>query len=109
MKTEVLKSIKKTEEEYQAMISAAQAERKKNLYDAEMEAENLILKATTDAEEYKKQRLAAARGQAQQKYTEIVKKGEQSAETLKAEGSKKLDTAVDYIVSRFKEQLNVTA
>jgi V/A-type H+-transporting ATPase subunit G/H len=109
MKTEVLKSIKKTEEEYQAMIGEAQAERKKTLYDAEMEAENLILKAQNDAEEYRKQRLLEARQQAQGRHAEIVKGGEQRAEALMAQGNRNLDKAVDFIVSRFKEQLHVKA
>jgi V/A-type H+-transporting ATPase subunit G/H len=64
MKTDVLKSIRETEEEYQAMIRDAQAGRKKSLSDAEQEAESLILKAQNDAGEYRNQRLAEARAEA---------------------------------------------
>lgn len=109
MKIDVLKSIRKTEEEYQTMIHDAQAERKKNLSDAELEAANLIQKAQNDAEEYRDQRLAEARAQAQKEYDEIVREGETRAEALEAQGNKNLTVAVDFIVSRFKEQLHVKA
>ena len=109
MKTDVLKSIRETEEEYQVMIRDAQAERKKSLSDAELEADNLVLKAKNDAAEYRNQRLAEAQAQAQNRYTEIVKEGEARAEQLKATGEKNLAKAVDVIVARFKEQLHVKA
>ncbi|MDD3933232.1 MAG: V-type ATPase subunit subunit G family protein [Methanoculleus sp.] len=109
MKTDVLKSIRETEEEYQAMIRDAQAGRKKSLSDAEQEADNLVQKAQKDAGDYRNQRLAEARAQAQNRYTEIVKEGEARAETLKAQGNKNLAKAVDFIVSQFKEQLHVKA
>jgi len=109
MKTDVLKSIRETEEEYQAMIRDAQAERKKSLSDAELEAENLVLKAQKDAGEHRNQRLAEARAQAQNRYEEIVREGEARAEALKATGNKNLAKAVDFIVTRFKEQLHVKA
>ncbi|MDK2990230.1 MAG: V/A-type H+/Na+-transporting ATPase subunit [Methanoculleus sp.] len=109
MKTDVLKSIRETEEEYQAMIRDAQAERKKSLSDAELEAENLVLKAQKDAAEHRNQRLAEARAQAQNRYAEIVREGEARAEALKAAGNKNLAKAVDFIVTRFKEQLHVKA
>ena len=44
MKTEVLNDIKKTESEYQSMISTAQEEKKKRHAQAELEADNLINK-----------------------------------------------------------------
>ncbi len=109
MKTDVLKSIRETEEEYQAMIRDAQAERKKSLSDAELEAENLVLKAQKDAAEHRNQRLLEARAQAQNRYAEIVREGEARAEALKAAGNKNLAKAVDFIVTRFKEQLHVKA
>ncbi|WP_292367170.1 MULTISPECIES: V-type ATPase subunit subunit G family protein [unclassified Methanoculleus] len=109
METDVLKSIRETEEEYQAMIRDAQAERKKSLSDAELEAENLVLKAQKDAGEHRNQRLAEARAQAQNRYEEIVREGEARAEALKATGNKNLAKAVDFIVTRFKEQLHVKA
>ena len=109
MKTDVLKSIRETEEEYQAMIRDAQAERKKSLSDAELEADNLVRKAQNDAGDYRNRRLVEARAQAQNRYTEIVKEGEARAETLKAQGGKNLTRAVDFVVSRFKEHLHVKA
>ena len=109
MKTDVLKSIRETEEEYQAMIRDAQAGRKKSLSDAELEAENLVVKAQKDAEDYRNQRLAEARAQAQNRYAEIVREGETRAEALKASGNKNLAEAVDFIVTRFKEHLHVKA
>ena len=109
MKIDVLKNIRETEEEYQAMIRDAQAERKKNLSDAELEADNLIVKAQKGAEDYRNQRLAEARAQAQNRYAEIVREGETRAEALKASGNKNLAEAVDFIVTRFKEHLHVKA
>jgi len=109
MKTDVLKNIKATEDEYRSMISTAMADKKRSIADAELEADNLIMKATSTAEDYKKRRLADARQQAQEKHAEIASKGERRAAELKETGSKKLDEAVELLVSRFKEHLHVHA
>jgi V/A-type H+-transporting ATPase subunit G/H len=109
MKTEVLKSIRATEEEYQSLISTVMAERKRSLSDAELEADNLVMKATASAEEYKKMRLAEARQQAEKRHAGIVREGEQKAADLKAKGSNNLNSAVELLVSRFKEKLHVHA
>jgi V/A-type H+-transporting ATPase subunit G/H len=109
MKTDVLKNIKATEDEYRSMISTAMADKKRSIADAELEADNLIMKATSTAEDYKKKRLADARQQAEKKHAEIVGDGERRAAELKEAGSKKLDKAVELLVTRFKEQLHVHA
>ncbi len=109
MKTEVLKSIRATEEEYQSRISTVMAERKRNLSDSELEAGNIVMKATANADEYKKMRLAEARQQAERKHAEIVREGERKAADLKAKGSNNLNPAVELLVSRFKEKLHVFA
>jgi V/A-type H+-transporting ATPase subunit G/H len=106
MKTDVLKDIKATEEEYQSRISTVMAERKRSLSDAELEADNLVIKAGTSAEEYKKMKLAEARQQAEKRRGEIVREGEKKAEDLKAKGSQNLHKAVELLVSRFKEKLH---
>jgi len=50
MRTGVLRDIKKTEEEYQTMIRAAQDERKLKRSQAELEADNLVTKAKGNVE-----------------------------------------------------------
>ena len=107
MKTEVLKDIKTAEEEYRTMIRNAEAEKKKGIADAELEADNLVLKANNDAEEYKKKRIVDARQKAEDAHERIIREGQQRAAALKEKGSKNLDRAVDLLVSRFKEQLHV--
>jgi len=56
MRVEILTSIKKSEEEYRTMISQALAEKKKSIQNAELEADNLVMKAQESAEEYRKQK-----------------------------------------------------
>ena len=109
MKTEVLKDIKKAEEEYQSMISAAQDEKKHNRSQAELEADNLVTKAQSNAEQYKKLKLEEARHQAAAKHAEIIKSGNQRAAALKEKGEKNLKAAVGLLVTRFKEQLHARA
>jgi len=109
MKTEVLKDIKKAEEEYQSMISAAQDEKKHNKSHAELESDNLVTKAQSNAEQYKKLKLEEARHQAALKHAEITKSGNQRAAALKEKGEKNLSKAVQLLVLRFKEQLHVSA
>ncbi|HII76599.1 MAG TPA: ATPase [Methanolinea sp.] len=106
MKTEVLKNIKATESEYQKMISDALAEKKRNSANAELEADNLIMKATHDAEEYKKAKLAEARQNAAKKHDEILAEGKRRAAELKERGTRNLGRAADLLVSRFKERLH---
>lgn len=91
------------------MVGEAEAERKRSISSAELEADNLILKASNGAEEYKKQRLADARQQAAMKHAEIIRAGDLRAAELREKGSKNLDKAVELLVSRFKEQLDVNA
>jgi V/A-type H+-transporting ATPase subunit G/H len=109
MKTDVLKNIKATEDEYQSLINMVMAERKRSLSDAELETDNLVIKASAGAEEYKKMQLAEARQQAERKHAEIVRDGERKAAELKAKGGKNLNAAVELLVSRFKEKLHVNS
>jgi len=107
MKTEVLQDIKKTEEEYQSMISSAQDEKKRKRSQAELDADNLIAKAQSNAEQYKTLKLEEARHQAALKHAEIINAGKQRAAALREKGSKNLQKAVQLLVMRFKEQLHV--
>jgi V/A-type H+-transporting ATPase subunit G/H len=109
MRTEVLRDIKKTEEEYQSTIRAAQEERKHRHSQAELEADNLVTKAQVNAEEYKKLKLEEARRQAALRHAEIIKAGDQRAAAVKERGKLHLSKAVQLLVLRFKEQLNVHA
>lgn len=109
MKTEVLKSIKKTEEEYRQQVEKAKLERDQIIANARLEADNQVAKATTVAEEYKKKRLADARNDAAKEHTRILGEGKQQASALKEKGGKRLKEAVSLFVERFKEQVHVTA
>ena len=109
MKTEVLKDIKKAEEEYVSMISKAQEEKKHNRSQAELESDNLVTKAQSNSEQYKKLKLEEARHQAALKHAEIIKSGNQRAAALKQKGEQNLSKAVQLLVLRFKEQLHVSA
>jgi V/A-type H+/Na+-transporting ATPase subunit G/H len=107
MKTEVLKDIKTAEEEYKTMIRDAEADKRKSLANAELEAENLVVKATVTAEEYRKKRMADARSHAAESHARIIKEGEQSITALREHGRRNLDRAAGLLVTRFKEQLHV--
>lgn len=107
MKTEVLQKIKLTESEYEKMISEAVAEAKRTSAHAELEADNLVMKATHDAEEYKKARMAEVRENAARRREEILKDGRVRAAELRQKGSRNLEKAASLLVSRFKERLHV--
>ena len=109
MKTEVLRDIKKTEEEYQKTISAAQEEKKHRHSQVELESDNLIIKAQSNAEQYKKLKLEEARRQAASRHADILREGEVKASALKQKGAQHLGKAVQLLVTRFKEQLHVNA
>ena len=109
MRTEVLRDIKKTEEEYRTIIQAAQEERRHRRSQAELEADNLVTKATSNAEEYKKLKLEEARRQAAIRHASIIREGESRAKALKQKGAEHMDKAVQLLVVRFKEQLHVHA
>jgi V/A-type H+-transporting ATPase subunit G/H len=109
MRTEVLRDIKKTEEEYQTMIRAAQDERKLKRSQAELEADNLVTKAQGNVEEYRKLKLDEARRQAALRHAEVIQEGDQRAAALKEKGAPHLSKAVQLLVARFKEQLHVKA
>jgi len=109
MKTEVLRDIKKTEEEYQKTITAAQEEKKHRHSQAELEADNLVTKAHSNAEQYKKLKLEEARQQAALKHAGIIKSGNQRAAAIREKGAPHLSKAVQLLLSRFKEQLHVNA
>jgi V/A-type H+-transporting ATPase subunit G/H len=107
MKTEVLKSIKKTEEEYKSTISTAEKISSRRIADARLEADNLVKKAIADAEEYKKMRLADAQNGAEKKHDEIISKGKQKAASVNEQSRSNNAQAVELLVTRFKEKLNV--
>ncbi|RQD82258.1 MAG: ATPase [Methanocalculus sp. MSAO_Arc2] len=109
MKTEVLKSIKKTEEEYRQQVDAAMAERERIITNARLEADNLVAKAANVTEEYKKKRLADARNDAAKEHARVLEEGKQQAAALKEKGRKRMKEAVSLFVERFKERVHVTA
>jgi len=109
MRTEVLRDIKKTEEEYRTMIQTAQDERRHKRSQAELEADNLVTKAQTNAEEYKKLKLEEARRQAASRHAAITKEGEAKAAALRHKGAQQRNKAVQLLVVRFREQLHVHA
>ncbi len=109
MKIEVLKDIKNAEEDYKKMISQAQEQRRTFITSADLEADNLIQKAQEDAEEFKKQQIADARNQSVMKRDRIVSEGKANAMALESRGRQNLAKAVDLLVTRFKEQLNVSS
>jgi V/A-type H+-transporting ATPase subunit G/H len=105
MKTEVLKAIKKAEEEYQAEMTGAKAERERRLAAASLEADSLGMKAQTGTEEYKKKRLEDARREADRKREEIMRGGEQQASLLREQAGKKLDGAVRLLIKKFEAEV----
>jgi V/A-type H+-transporting ATPase subunit G/H len=109
MKTEVLRDIKKAEEEYQSTIGKAQEEKKQRHSQAELEGDNLVSKAQSNAEQYKKLKLEEARHQAALKHAEIIKSGNQRAAALRMKGEQNLSKAVQLLVLRFKVLLVVKA
>ncbi len=109
MKIEVLKSIKQSEETYKEMISQANAEREKRISAARLEADNMVISAQAQTEDYKKKLLSDARDEAARKQEEIIRKGDERAAALRTRGVKNLDKAVALLISRFREQLHVTA
>ncbi|MBT8508282.1 ATPase [Methanomicrobiaceae archaeon CYW5] len=107
MKTEVLKSIKQTEEERRTMIAAAYDAKAKMIADARVEAENMVAKETEGAKEYKAKRIADAEAIAAQKSAETREEGKRQAEAVRAASNKNLDKAVALLVDQFKVKLNV--
>jgi V/A-type H+-transporting ATPase subunit G/H len=105
MKTEVLKAIRKAEEEYQAEIAKAKVERERRIAAATLEADSLVMKARTGTEEFKKQRLEEARREAARKRDGIMRSGEQQASLLREQAGKKLDIAVRLLMKRFEAEV----
>ncbi len=105
MRIEVLKSIKQSEVAYKSMIAEAKAEKERRINASRLEADNMIIRASADVEEYKKKRLADAHAEAAVKRKAIMKEGEERVGALRAKGKKNLDKAVAFLMTRFKEQL----
>jgi V/A-type H+-transporting ATPase subunit G/H len=105
MKTEVLMAIRKAEEEYQAEIAKAKAEKEHRIAAATLEADTLVMKARTGTEEYKKKRLEEARREAARRREEILRAGEQQAALLREQSGKNLDRAVRLLMKRFEAEV----
>jgi V/A-type H+-transporting ATPase subunit G/H len=106
MKTEVLRAIKKAEEEYQKEITEAKAEKERRLAAAALEADSLVMKARTGTEEYKKRRLEDARKEADRRRGEITRGGENQATLLREQSGKNLDGAVRLLIKRFEAEVH---
>ncbi len=105
MRVEVLKSIKQSEVAYTTMIAEARAEKERRINASRLEADNMIIRAATDIEEYKKKRLADAHAEAAVKRNAVMKEGEERVNALRTKGKKNLEKAVTFLMTRFKEQL----
>ena len=106
MKTEVLKAIRKAEEEYRTDLEKAKAEKEKRIAAATLEADTLVLRAKDSSEEYRKKRLEDARKDAARKREEILHSGERQASLLREQSGKNLDGAVRLLLSRFEAEVN---
>ena len=105
MKTEVLQAIRKAEEEYQAEIAKAKAEKERRISAATLEADSLVMRARAETEEYKKQRLDEARREAARRREAITRAGEQQASLLREQAGKKLAGAVSLLMKRFEAEV----
>ncbi|MHC1626738.1 MAG: ATPase [Methanoculleaceae archaeon] len=109
MKTEVLQRIKEAEDEYRRSIDEAMKRRGERIAAAEMEAEQIVAKARSDTEEYRRERLAEAREEARRQYEQIVQEGEMEAAGIRERGRTNMDRAVQKLVESFMEHLDVKA
>ena len=105
MKTEVLRAIKKAEEEYQKEIALAKTEKERGIAAATLEADGLVMKARTGTEEFKKKHLEEARREAARKREAITRAGEHQAALLREQSGKNLDAAVRLLVQRFEAEV----
>jgi vacuolar-type H+-ATPase subunit H len=105
MKTEVLKAIRKAEEEYQKEMDQAKAEKERRLAAATLEADTLVLKAKDSSEEYSRKHLDDARKEAARKREEILRSGEHQAALLREQSGKNLDGAVKLLLKRFEAEV----
>jgi len=107
MKTEVLKAIKKAEEEDRAMISEVKVERERRVTDAGLRSDQHIMKAKVDLEEHRKTRLTGAREEAKAKSAAIIREGEKQSAQMREKGKVNFEKAVKLLSSRFEEKLYV--
>jgi V/A-type H+-transporting ATPase subunit G/H len=106
MKTEVLRSIKKAEEDYRTMIREVKAERERRVTEAGLRSDQLVMKAKVDLEERRKNRLAEAREEAKRRSAAAVGEGEKQAAEMRQKGRQNLEKAVKFLSSRFEEELH---
>jgi len=106
MKTEVLRSIKKAEEDYRTMVHEVKAERERRVTEAGLRSDQLVMKAKVDLEEQRKKRLAEARVEAKRRSAEAVSEGERQAAEVREKGRQNVERAVKFLSSRFEEELH---
>ena len=110
MKTEVLKDIKTAEEEYRTMIRDAEADKKKSLANAELEADNLIVKGEQAPRKSTRRNAWPMPGQQLKSHMPgLSRKAKNAPLRSRNTGGKNLDRAVELLVTRFKEQVHVKA
>jgi vacuolar-type H+-ATPase subunit H len=105
MKAEVLRAIKKAEEDYRAMTSEVKAERERRVTEAGLKSDQLVMKAKMDLEERRKKRLAEARVEAKARSAAILSDGERQSQQLRDKGRVNFEKAVKILSSRFEEEL----
>jgi vacuolar-type H+-ATPase subunit H len=106
MKTEILRAIKKAEEDYQKEVAEARAEKERSLAAAALEADGHVMKARTGTEEFKRRQLEEARREAARKREAILRGGEHQAALLREQSGKNLDAAVRLLIQRFETEVN---
>jgi V/A-type H+-transporting ATPase subunit G/H len=106
MKTEVLRSIKKAEDEYRTMVLEVKAERERRVTEAGLRSDQLVMKAKVDLEEKRKMRLAEAREEAKRQSAAVIAQGEKQAAEMREKGRHNFEKAVNYLSSQFEEELH---
>lgn len=99
MLDEVVKEIKKAEEECKAMQSDAQDKARRLLRDADAECEEIARNTATEIKTLLAEERAAAEKTAQANYADRIKKSEAEAAELKKSKAKLIDTAAAEVVT----------
>lgn len=102
VKVEILSQIKKAEEDAKRMVSLALDEKKRRVQDAKEKARVIKKTAEHESDEYIEKTRASVKETIEKEREEILAKGAEEAELLKARSSDKLDEAADFLVNEFE-------
>lgn len=106
-KTTVLDQIREAEAAAAAAITTAEAQAQTIITQAKQDAENIVISKKQELEQHKQKEIEAVKDTLKKKHVQEIKKAKVRADAYKTKAKKKINKAMEYLLTEFTRAVKV--